>query len=112
VAELQTALRALWPLGQELLASAELENALNGLKTLAARGASAEELTAEYARYAIPAVCDSDTLARLQEFTEQESDGLSTSVRRTLLEAIQGIERCLRSRRIEAEEADSSPDAA
>ncbi len=103
VAEIQSALRALWPVGQEHLAAAELDTYLLGLSTLSGRGPHAEELAGSFAKQGYPAACNESLLRRAQSFVDDQGAALSISVRRTLLEGIQGVERCLRSRRFEHE---------
>ncbi len=105
-ATLKAALRGLWPLEQEELAQEEVASYLLGLTSLSSRGAEAEEVLSTYAWAAMPALCKPAIAHRFHHFLEQEGAGLSVSTRRTLMEGLQGIERCLkaRSERIPLEE--------
>jgi hypothetical protein len=98
VATLKAALRSLWPFGQEELAEAEMGTYLLGLNALTARGTEAEELLSSFAYTAMPALCRTETMERLNSYLDDEGSGLSLSTRRALMIGIQGVERCLKAR--------------
>jgi aminopeptidase N len=98
VATLKAALRSLWPLEQEELAESELGTYFLGVSALSSRGPDAEELLSTFAWAAMPALCRPQTVDRLQHYLEDEGSSLSVSTKRTLLEGIQSVERCLKAR--------------